>query len=138
MCFWLWRMPLLNVYTAIHDAFELYGRPKAYTWDPRDPTSMMFAYPIGPGRDVGACCCLSLQFANISNDSSFSLIARLQSLWIHVTIAPLSFVLVSSTSSTSVCDSLIRMRLGRPPYRPFLWVLRQHLHPISSNGNHKT
>lgn len=37
---------------AVHDAFELYGRPKMYSWDPRDVQSMMFAYPIGPNRDV--------------------------------------------------------------------------------------
>ena len=40
--------------SALHDAFELYGRPKSYTWDPRDPLSMMFAYPVGPSRDVRA------------------------------------------------------------------------------------
>lgn len=37
---------------AIHDAFELYGRPKMYSWDPRDSVSMMFAYPIGPEKQV--------------------------------------------------------------------------------------
>lgn len=37
---------------AIHDAFELYGRPKMYSWDPRDPVSMMFAYPIGPDKQA--------------------------------------------------------------------------------------
>ncbi|KAH7930213.1 hypothetical protein BV22DRAFT_1043400 [Leucogyrophana mollusca] len=43
---------MLKWLVALHDAFELYGRPKAYTWDPRDPNSMMFAYPVGPGRDL--------------------------------------------------------------------------------------
>jgi len=44
---------LLSVITlAIHDAFELYGRPKMYSWDPRDSVSMMFAYPIGPEKNV--------------------------------------------------------------------------------------
>ena len=38
--------------TGIHDAFGLYGRPRMYSWDPRDSQSMMFAYPIGPNRDV--------------------------------------------------------------------------------------
>ena len=38
--------------TAIHDAFLLYGRPRAYSWDPRDEASMMYAYPIGPVREV--------------------------------------------------------------------------------------
>ncbi|KAF8263900.1 hypothetical protein EI94DRAFT_1703672 [Lactarius quietus] len=36
---------------AFHDSFSLYGRPHAYTWDPRDKASMMFAYPAGPSRD---------------------------------------------------------------------------------------
>ncbi|KAI6128981.1 hypothetical protein EDD16DRAFT_29450 [Pisolithus croceorrhizus] len=60
---WLLVMPELEVgntqpsemlkwLVAIHDAFALYGRPKTYTWDPRDPISMMFGYPIGPGRDL--------------------------------------------------------------------------------------
>ena len=48
--FWVYRPP--NVTLAIHDAFELYGRPEMYSWDPRDPASMMFAYPIGPERQV--------------------------------------------------------------------------------------
>ena len=38
--------------TAIHDAFSLYGRPRAYSWDPRDEASMMYAYPVGSARDV--------------------------------------------------------------------------------------
>ncbi|KAI0950970.1 hypothetical protein AcW1_008133 [Taiwanofungus camphoratus] len=43
---------MLKWLIAIHDAFELYGRPHMYSWDPRDPRSMMFAYPIGPHRDL--------------------------------------------------------------------------------------
>ncbi|KAI9461676.1 hypothetical protein BJY52DRAFT_1203440 [Lactarius psammicola] len=37
---------------AFHDSFSLYGRPRVYSWDPRDPASMMFAYPAGPSRDL--------------------------------------------------------------------------------------
>jgi CCR4-NOT transcriptional complex subunit CAF120 len=40
---------------AIHDAFGLYGRDPihgGYTWDPRDHVSMMFAYPVGPLKEV--------------------------------------------------------------------------------------
>ncbi|CAK5268405.1 unnamed protein product [Mycena citricolor] len=37
---------------AIHDAFGLYGRPQAWTWDPRDPASLMFGYPVGPNREL--------------------------------------------------------------------------------------
>src|SRR6267154_1499166 len=40
--------------TAIHDAFSLYGRPRAYSWDPGDQASMMYAYPVGPARDVSS------------------------------------------------------------------------------------
>ncbi|KAI0685511.1 hypothetical protein BC835DRAFT_1421155 [Cytidiella melzeri] len=43
---------MLKWLTGIHDAFELYGRPRLYSWDPRDPRSMMFAYPIGPHKDM--------------------------------------------------------------------------------------
>ncbi|KAH9940971.1 hypothetical protein B0H21DRAFT_570068 [Amylocystis lapponica] len=43
---------MLKWLIGIHDAFELYGRPHEYIWDPRDPRSMMFAYPIGPHRDL--------------------------------------------------------------------------------------
>ncbi|EKM58341.1 uncharacterized protein PHACADRAFT_90445 [Phanerochaete carnosa HHB-10118-sp] len=43
---------MLKWLIAIHDAFELYGRPQMYSWDPRDPGSMMFAYPIGPHKDL--------------------------------------------------------------------------------------
>ncbi|KAI6042615.1 hypothetical protein EDC04DRAFT_2968693 [Pisolithus marmoratus] len=60
---WLLVMPELEVgntqpsemlkwLVAIHDAFALYGRPKSYTWDPRESISMMFAYPIGPDKDL--------------------------------------------------------------------------------------
>lgn len=42
----------LNPFSALHDAFQLYGRPQGWTWDPRDPASLMFAYPVGPHRDV--------------------------------------------------------------------------------------
>jgi CCR4-NOT transcriptional complex subunit CAF120 len=41
-----------SITAAFHDAFSLYGRPRAYSWDPREQVSMMFAYPFGPARDV--------------------------------------------------------------------------------------
>lgn len=43
---------MLKWLIAIHDAFELYGRPQMYSWNPRDPKSMMFAYPVGPHKDL--------------------------------------------------------------------------------------
>ena len=45
-------MVLSILFTGLHDAFELYGRPQRYTWDPRDPVSMMFGYPAGPYKEV--------------------------------------------------------------------------------------
>ena len=33
------------------DAFRLYGRPDTLDWEPRNPTSTFFAYPIGPYKD---------------------------------------------------------------------------------------
>lgn len=44
-------LEMLKWVVALHDAFALYGRPQGYTWDPREPQSMMFAYPVGPLRD---------------------------------------------------------------------------------------
>ncbi|EEB90204.1 hypothetical protein MPER_11619 [Moniliophthora perniciosa FA553] len=43
---------MLKWVIAFHDAFKLYGRPQAWTWDPRDPVSLMFAYPVGPHKDL--------------------------------------------------------------------------------------
>ncbi|THV07320.1 hypothetical protein K435DRAFT_959906 [Dendrothele bispora CBS 962.96] len=43
---------MLKWVIAFHDAFRLYGRPQAWTWDPRDPASLMFAYPVGPHKDL--------------------------------------------------------------------------------------
>ena len=43
---------LSDISLGIHDAFELYGRPEAWIWDPRDPVSLMFGYPVGPQKDV--------------------------------------------------------------------------------------
>ncbi|THH13046.1 hypothetical protein EW146_g7123 [Bondarzewia mesenterica] len=37
---------MLRWILALHDSFQLYGRPKQYSWDPRDPASLMFAYPL--------------------------------------------------------------------------------------------
>lgn len=36
---------------GLHDAFCLYGRPTGYTWNPRDPVSLMFSYPVGPAKN---------------------------------------------------------------------------------------
>ncbi|KAF8312525.1 hypothetical protein DL93DRAFT_2229030 [Clavulina sp. PMI_390] len=44
-------MEMLKWIVALHDAFELYGRPGGYSWDPFDERSPMFAYPIGEHKD---------------------------------------------------------------------------------------
>jgi CCR4-NOT transcriptional complex subunit CAF120 len=41
-----------DCWVALHDAFELYGRPGGYIWDPRNRFSQMFGYPVGPHKDV--------------------------------------------------------------------------------------
>ena len=45
-------VPFKTTMIALHDAFELYGRPAQWMWDPRDIISLMFAYPVGPSKDV--------------------------------------------------------------------------------------
>jgi len=50
----LWITSLTLNFVALHDAFELYGRPDAWTWDPRDPKSLMFGYPVGPQKEVSS------------------------------------------------------------------------------------
>lgn len=47
----LGSMEMLKWIVGIHDAFNLYGRPTSYTWNPRDHGSLMFAYPVGPHKD---------------------------------------------------------------------------------------
>ncbi|KIJ52593.1 hypothetical protein M422DRAFT_776209 [Sphaerobolus stellatus SS14] len=57
---WLMIMPetqqpypvleLIKWLIAIHDLFGLYGRRQQYVWDPLQPVSMWFAYPVGPQR----------------------------------------------------------------------------------------
>ena len=44
---------MVDWFLALHDAFELYGRPKSYNWNPRDPDSLMFGYPVGSQKEVG-------------------------------------------------------------------------------------
>jgi CCR4-NOT transcriptional complex subunit CAF120 len=48
--FWVYQPRCVTL--AIHDVFELYGRPNTYSWDPKDPISMMSAYPTGPNEHV--------------------------------------------------------------------------------------
>jgi len=43
---------MLKWIVALHDAFRLYGRPGAWTWDPRDPVSLMYGYPVGVMKEV--------------------------------------------------------------------------------------
>jgi CCR4-NOT transcriptional complex subunit CAF120 len=45
---------MLKWIVALHDAFKLYGRPEAWTWDPRNPVSLMYGYPVGTMKEV--CC----------------------------------------------------------------------------------
>lgn len=63
---------LMSSHLAVHDAFGMYGRPTGWTWDPRDSVSLMFGYPVGPGKEVGVSafdCCSALL---ICHKESFS------------------------------------------------------------------
>ncbi|GAA5821219.1 hypothetical protein JCM11251_004519 [Rhodosporidiobolus azoricus] len=42
---------MLHWIVALADVFKLYGRPRNFSFDPRDPNSPYFALPIGPHRD---------------------------------------------------------------------------------------
>ncbi|KDE04897.1 hypothetical protein MVLG_04655 [Microbotryum lychnidis-dioicae p1A1 Lamole] len=42
---------MLQWIVGISDVFKLYGRPRAFSFEPRDPSSLYFALPIGPNRD---------------------------------------------------------------------------------------
>lgn len=53
--------PLVNILPALHDAFSMYGRPAGWTWDPRDPASLMFGYPVGPNKEVSNLIFVSFQ-----------------------------------------------------------------------------
>lgn len=63
---------------ALHDAFELYGRPESWTWDPRDPNSLMFAYPVGQNKDVRNLVLLAVAPRTSYDYSFFSSIENLQ------------------------------------------------------------
>jgi CCR4-NOT transcriptional complex subunit CAF120 len=56
---------MLKWIVALHDAFSLYGRPEAWTWDPRDPVSLMYGYPVGPMKDVS---CLIFLYVRLPID----------------------------------------------------------------------
>lgn len=42
---------MMKCIIAFMDAFRLYGRPEHFVWDPRNPVSPFFAYPIGPYKN---------------------------------------------------------------------------------------
>ncbi|BGP01263.1 hypothetical protein NBRC10513v2_002214 [Rhodotorula toruloides] len=44
-------LDMLHWVVGLADAFKLYGRPRNFSFDPRDPNSFYFALPIGPHRD---------------------------------------------------------------------------------------
>lgn len=44
-------LAMLQWIIGFADAFKLYGRPRTFSYDPRDPSSLYFALPVGPHRD---------------------------------------------------------------------------------------
>jgi len=49
------------MFEAAHDVFSLYGRPQGWSWDPRNPKSLFFGYPVAASRDVRFCFWLDIQ-----------------------------------------------------------------------------
>lgn len=86
---------MLKWVVAFHDVFGLYGRPQTYSWDPRDANSMMFAYPVGPHKDVSSSHGFKLPpwsgaHANFFSFFSYSSSTESsQRLWTPEKIAPL-------------------------------------------------
>ncbi|KAJ7030397.1 hypothetical protein C8F04DRAFT_732265 [Mycena alexandri] len=68
---------MLKWIVALHDAFQLYGRPQGWTWDPRDPASLMFAYPVGPHRDLLFLERDQAETLDVRDDRTSSIRARL-------------------------------------------------------------
>ncbi|KAJ7773402.1 hypothetical protein B0H16DRAFT_1672944 [Mycena metata] len=68
---------MLKWLVALHDAFQLYGRPQGWTWDPRDPASLMFAYPVGPHRDLLFLERDQAETLDVRDDRTSSIRARL-------------------------------------------------------------
>jgi len=66
---------------ALHDAFGLYGRPKAWNWNPRNPISLMHGYPAGRFRVM-----LSIELHPLPFLPGF-LTSRFQSLFLDRKIA---------------------------------------------------
>ncbi|KAI0250241.1 hypothetical protein BJV78DRAFT_1128264 [Lactifluus subvellereus] len=80
---------------AFHDAFSQYGRPRSYSWDPRDPSSMMYAYPVGPNRNVSFLpqCIVPHSLTSLFRCCSWN--ENQQRAWIHGLPALPLFDLVS-------------------------------------------
>ncbi|KAJ7285099.1 hypothetical protein C8J57DRAFT_709501 [Mycena rebaudengoi] len=68
---------MLKWVVALHDAFQLYGRPQGWTWDPRDPAGMMFGYPVGPHRDLLFLDREQAETLDVRDDRTSSIRARL-------------------------------------------------------------
>lgn len=76
-------------HVGIHDAFGLYGRPRLYSWDPRDPRGMMFAYPIGESKDVRICTVAYRSLLTLISASSSSSIVSWRKTWTQEKTVPL-------------------------------------------------
>ncbi|KAJ7030393.1 hypothetical protein C8F04DRAFT_732160 [Mycena alexandri] len=93
---WLWIMPeceggvgltkeMLMWIVALHDAFQLYGRPQSWSWDPSDPTSLMFAYPVDPHLDLLFLQREQAETLDIGDNHVSSIRARLSNLLLEQT-----------------------------------------------------
>ncbi|KAF7327655.1 PH domain-containing protein [Mycena kentingensis (nom. inval.)] len=71
---------MLKWVVAFHDAFQLYGRPQGWSWDPRDPNSQLFAYPVGPKRDLLFLEREAAEVLDVRDDRTSSIRSRLTNI----------------------------------------------------------
>ncbi|KAJ6609223.1 hypothetical protein B0H10DRAFT_2226083 [Mycena sp. CBHHK59/15] len=104
---------MLKWIVALHDAFQLYGRPQGWTWDPRDPVSLMFAYPVGPHRDLLFLDREQAETLDVRDDRTSSIRARLLNILLER--MPLKDPMRSPTAQQQLPS---RPSLDAPPSLP--------------------
>lgn len=111
------RADMLKWLAAFHDAFGLYGRPGNYSWDARDPKSLLFAHPVSPFFSRHLDCFTAAYIVSITGDVSSQHGAQQDDLFIvkpnanpdEISISRASFV------RSRFRDILIRRMSGQPP-----------------------
>ena len=91
---------MLKWLIGFHDCFNLYGRPKAYSWDPRDPKSLFFSYPIGPQKHKLFLDCELAQTTDVFETRSWAIRANLLGILRERMLPPSSQPRLRSSAST--------------------------------------